>query len=233
MLLPRNFNNGRVGLVSRIPDGVMTPLRVASRVFKLGEPENRTPSVQMTDDPRIANTSPPVIEFLSYSPTLTPPQSDRKPPGHASLDERMAAGKDHRGPLSFMPIQMSGFSAMMAIIDTAKGRLDSMVTDIKESVATRVRELAQKSGTALFGKLVDNIRGLEAAADAAYNSIESAEKKTDELVASAGEEPPAPSTDPPAPTMETPGDEAPAAAGETNPEETVSSQDAGATRREA
>ena len=139
MIIPRTFNNGRVGIVSRIPEWAMTPLRVAARPFRLGTPENRMPSIQSVDDPRVMNTSPPMIEFLSYSPTLTPPVgavNGRAPPC-VPFEEQMMAGVDQCGQVTFMPIQMSGFAAVTAIVAKAETQLNSVVADIKASVAAR------------------------------------------------------------------------------------------------
>ena len=116
----------------------------------------------------------------------------------------MMAGVDRPRPTTFMPIQMSGFSAVTAIVAGTETQLDSMVADIKSNVAARVRELAQKSSKALFGKLIDTVKDLEEATDAAYEVVESAEKKTDELIANAGEATPAASVDSSTPAVETP-----------------------------
>ena len=94
MLLPRNFNNGRVGIVSRIPDGSMTTLRVAARQFFLGKPENSTPNIERAADPRVANNSPPEADFISYSPTLCPPResTDKDPQPRSPSRRRWRLG---------------------------------------------------------------------------------------------------------------------------------------------
>ena len=227
MVLPRNFNNGRVGIVSRIPNGAMTTLRVAARPFLLGKPENSTPNIERATDPRVANNSPPENDFISYSPTLCPPYrtTDKEPEPSVPFEMQMMAGVDHPRPLTFMPIQMSGFSTMTVIVAKAETRLEKVVQDIKSDASERVRKLAQRSSEALFTKLRETVKDLEKATDAAYESVEAAEKKADELLTRAGEATTVASTDPPAPAVETPADEPLTAATEANPEEVTSPQD--------
>ena len=136
----------------------------------------------------------------------------------------MEAGVDYPRQPTFMPIQMMGFSAMREIVTKAEARLEQVVLDIKSNAAERVRKLARRSSEVLFTKLKEIVKDLEKATDAAYGSVEDAEKKANELLTRAAA---ADATDPPAPAEETPADEPPAAATETNPEEGVPPQDAG------
>ena len=201
MLLPRNFNNGRVGLVARIPDGSMTTARVAARPFYLGKPDNSTPNIECVNDPRVAKNLPPEADFISYSPTLCPPfvTAGKNPqPIVVSFEEQMMAGADHPRQVTFMPIQMMGFSAMANIVARAEARLEEVVLNIKSKAAERVRKLAQRSSEVLFTKLKDTVKELEKATDAAYDSVEIAEKRANELLARAGETSTAVTTDPPA-----------------------------------
>ena len=112
MLLPRNFNNGQVGLVARLPDGAMTNARVAARPFYLGKPTNATPDVKRVKDPRLAKDSPPEAEFVAYSPTLCLPlmtEGKNPQPIVLSFEQQMMAGVDQPRQLTFMPIQTMGF----------------------------------------------------------------------------------------------------------------------------
>ena len=224
MLLPRNFNNGRVGIVSRIPDGSMTTQRVASRQFLLGEPEYNVPNIERVADPRVASDSPPEADFISYSPTLCPPPAstdDDGPPPTVPFETQMMMGVDHLRQFTFMPIQMSGYSAMAAIVARSEANLEQVVQKIKADTAERVRKLALRSSEVLFTKLKETVRELEKTMDEAYGSVEAAEKKADELCARAADD-----ADPPAPADETPADDPAAAGTEINPEEGAPSHDA-------
>ena len=217
MLLPRNFNNGRVGLVARIPDGAMTTMRVAARPFYLGKPDNSTPNIERANDPRVAKNSPPEADFISYSPTLCPPfmtAGENPQPIVVPFEEQMMAGADHPRQLTFMPIQMMGFSAMATIVANAEARREKVVLNVKSRAAERVRKLAQRSSEVLFTKLRETVKELEKATDVAYDSVDSAEKRANELLARAGEASTAATSDPPAPADDPPADESQAAATE-------------------
>ena len=217
MLLPRNFNNGHVGLVARIPDGAMTTLRVAACLFLLGTPDNSTPNIERAIDPRVAKDSPPEVDFISYSPTLCPPimtAGENSQPVNVPFEEQMMAGADYPRQLTFMPIQMMGLSAMTAIVAKAEARLEKVVLNIKSKAAERVRKLAQRSSEVLFTTLKETVKKLEKATDAACDSVEAAEKRTNELLARAGETSTAAASDPAAPADDPPADEPQTAATE-------------------
>ena len=210
MLLPRNFNNGQVGLVARLPDGAMTNARVAARPFYLGKPTNATPDVKRVKDPRLAKDSPPEAEFIAYSPTLCLPlmtEGKNPQPIVLSFEQQMMAGVDQPRQLTFMPIQTMGFTAMTDIVARAEARLEKVVLSIKSRAAERVQKLARKSSEVIFTALKETVKELEKATDMAYGSVESAEKRSAELFARAGETSTTTPNEPPAPADDAPADE--------------------------
>ena len=210
MLLPRDFNNGKVGLAARLPDGAMTNARVATRLFFLGKPTNVIPDVKRVKDPRTAKDSPPEAEFIKYSPTLCLPlmtEGENPQPIILSFEQQMMAGADQPRQLTFMPIQTMGFTTMTDIVERAEARLEKVVLNIKSRAAERVRRLAQKSSEVVFTALKENIEELEKATDMAYGSVESAEKRCTELLARASETSTAVPNEPPAPAVDAAVDE--------------------------
>ena len=133
-----------VGVVSRIPDGAMTPERVAARHFMLGNLVDGLPGTNAVPNPKVAVDFPCSCNFLAFSPTLGPPttaRDDMSPPS----EECMGSAVDGSPQSTFSPIMINGYSCVTAAVADAEILLDEAVNEIKRASTKRVRDLADMS----------------------------------------------------------------------------------------